>query len=286
MANETEQANIIAQTDVLADRASAALVRKIVVTPLIYAEEMSPTGTKVFPKEGSLTAGAVSESGSWSFGAGSEYTEGSLSLSQQKTMISVKLTREASRFTRADMMLMADRIGASIARDMEEDILALFDNFSGQDSSRTGTTLNVDALMDAAYQVKDNEAAPTGRRMVAVVDYKGSNEIKKELKDSGASAFGNVELVSALLGANPENGYVGNIPGIDVFETSGLPTSGSDDVALVFNPEMAFAAMYDSLVIESVFKGSEGVWDEITGYMFNAVGEWNDEAGYGVLSAT
>lgn len=286
MANETLQENIVHQTDVLADRASGALQKNVVVMPLIYSEAMSPTGTKLFPKEGTLTADTAADGTAWSFGAGSEYTETSLSLTQQKTMLSVKLTREAQRFTTMTPAKIADKIGTAIAIDMEEDILALFDDFSGQDNSRTGTTLDTDALLDAAYLVKANEAAPTGRNVIAVVEYKGENEIKKELKNTGAAAFGNDQMISLLTGMNQLSGYAGSLPGIDVFATSGLPTSGSDDVSLVFNPEIAFAAMYDVMVFEVVFKGSEGVYEEITGYAFNAVGEWNDEAGIGVLSAT
>lgn len=287
MAYETEKSNIIGPTDVLADGAAAALVQSIVVVPLINATDLPVgTDTKKFMQEGSLTSQtAISESATYNFDAGSEYTESSVSLTAAKDVVISKVTVEALKFKRINPARIAQLQGQALARGLDDAVLALTPGFSG---GVTATSiLTTDDVVEAVYVVNSGLAGLKGQNLRGIIDYKGQKELIKELKNSGALAWSHADQISLLKGLIAPNGYVGSLPGVDLFATDGLPTTGGDDVGLVFNPESAFAAMYDTGVsTEMVWVGSGGLYWEITSYVFNKVAERVDAAGARLRSDT
>lgn len=290
MANETEQGNIIGVTDEISDALAAALVQKVVVLPLIYSEDM-PDGTNVkkFRKDGSLTAETVAESAAYSFSGSSELTQTSSTATATKKMVSSKLTAEAMRFRGEDEISIAARQGAAIGRALDDEILALFSGFSSQVTATS--TLTTEDIIDAATTVATALAA-SENTLVGVFDYKGISEVKKEVAASSGAVYSNgamSTLVRELMLDDVDRpmGYVAHFAGVDLYQTNGLPTDAGDHVALVFNPEMAIAGMYDQGIETWVVnKGSEGVFKEITSYTFSDAIEWQDAAGCGVKSDT
>lgn len=284
MAFETEQGNAARVTDVISDAISAALVERVVVAPLVYTEDL-PQGTNVkkFRKDGSLTAEAVAESGTYSFSGSSELTQTSVSATAIKTAVASKLTVEAEQFSDLDISKLAREQGAALARAIDDEILALFDGFSTQVTSTT--VLTVDDLMTACYNVFAGNAGGA-QTLVGVLDHKGAHEIRKEIANSSASIWSQESLTTLLRGAQEAaNGYVGAIPGLELYATSGLPTDSSDDVGLVFNPMLAIAGMVSpSVNVRTSWEGSAGGYTEVYSYIFSDFVEWNDAAGCGVLS--
>lgn len=287
MANETENANIIGPTDVISDAIAAALVQGIVVVPLIASESVPEnTAVKLFRQEGSLAAtDGVAESSAYSFSSSSEYTETSVSATAAKTVVASKITVEALRFKNFDVAKTARLQGEALARTLDDNVLALFSGFNNGVTAASIAT--PDIWLDGVYTVNSSLAGLKGRNLTGVADYKAINELRKHLINSGATAYSHQSMITLLEGKTTPTGYAGSLPGADLYETDGLPTTGGDDIGLVFNPEMAFGAMYDSSVTTNVvWVGSSGLWWEVTSYIFNKVVEWVDAAGCKVRSDT
>ena len=111
------------------------------------------------------------------------------------------------------------------------------------------------------------------------IGYKAVVELQKYLMDSGATVFAHERMISLLRGIVDANGYVGSLPGVDLFQTDGHPTSGGDDVQLVFDPDLALAQMADKMVSTRMVWNPTGFFEEISAWLFQDVVEWNDEAG-------
>lgn len=286
MANETEISNAAKPTNVVSDAISAALVQAVVCVPHVYAEDL-PVGTnvKLFRKDGSLTAEAVSESATYNFSASSELTQSTITATAVKTAVVSKLTVEAQQFTSIDMNKIAMEQGKAIARKLDDDVLALFDGLTNVVTATN--VLTVADIMQGAYTVRSALAGGIGRRLIGIFDYKGIFEVQKELMLSAASALTQAPLITLLTGLPQANGYVGSVPGVDLYQTDGLSTTGGDDQAAVFNPETCFAGVYSpSVQTRQVWVGSGGFWDEIASFVFSHVVEWNDTAGVEVRSDT
>lgn len=292
MAYETEYANISHVTDVISDAVSPALVNKVVAAPHVYMEDL-PTGTmiKLFRKDGYLTAEEVNESAVQAVdGAEQELSMTEITATAVKLAATCHLTVETQTFTPISLGEIARKIGEAIARDWDDEILALFSGFS------TGVTatsvLTWDDVLEAAYTVRSGTAGVSDGPLVGIFDYKGIFELQKEFTASGAAHLSNQSEISLLKGVNGANGFTGEKGGVWTYNTSGLPTSSSDDVALVFDPRIAFAGMASPSVnirtrwLGAAGDGTRGFVDEVTGWIFCDIVEWNDGAGVMVKSDT
>jgi hypothetical protein len=286
MAYETELSNSAKVTNVLSDGISAALVQNVVALPHVYAEDL-PRGTmiKLWRKDGSLTAEAVSETSAYTPSASSELTQSTITATVAKTVCVSKLTVEAEQFGNIDLSKLAVEQGKAIARKLDADVVALF---AGIATTVTASSiLTVADVLQAAYSVRASLAGGIGAKLRGIFDYKGVFEIQKELLQSGGAALTNPELITLLTGLPQLNGYVGSLPGVDIYQTSGLPLSTSDDTGCVFNPETCFAGMYSpSVTVKPTWIGTAGFLTEVASYVFSSVVEWNDLAGCRVLSDT
>lgn len=295
MAYETEYANIVKPTDVLAVGAAKAFISEAFYLSTLRQPsiESLPVGTKtkLFRKRGYLVAETVAESGSITPSANNEITETSTSVTAEKQAVAVFPTVENLKFTEADLAAYGAESGQALARLSDSQLKALHSSFT---NSVTATSiLTVDDILDAAYTVRSSiKGGASGARLVGVFDYKGINEINKELKDAGGSAYVqqiNLELLGTTNG-EPLSQYKGNLMGVDIYETDGLPTSGGDDIALVFDPGLAYAAIVEGgLGINSTIdkpKATAGFKYEISSWAFWKVQLWNDTAACKVLSDT
>lgn len=285
MAFETERGNIVTPTDVVSDAISAALVQRTILFPLVYTEDLPDnTPTKKFRKAGSLTAAEVAESAAWTFGAGSEYTETSASATATKFACVSKLTVEADRFTPVSPDKLYQEQGAAIARDVEGEIKTLFSGFS---NAVTATSIaTVADILQALYLVQSGTSGVSDGMLAGVFDYKAIMEIRKEIVASGASHYVQPNQTTLLAGIAADSGYVGDVPGVNCYQTNGLPTDTGDDVNLVFDPALAIAGMVGPIQTRQSWKGSEGFFDELASYLFSDFVEWNDAAACAVKSDT
>lgn len=281
-------ANSAHPTDVISDGITAALVQKVVVTPFVRAEDLpSNTATKLFRKDGSVTAESMAEAGAYTYSASSEITQSTVSATAGKTVVCTKITVEADQFGMVRPEQIPGYHGSAIARALDDEILALFTGFTGNTAVTATSVLTVADILLGAYRVNASLAGRDGANLIGVFDYKGVYEIQKELVQTGATPFSIESMISLLKSTQGANGYRGSIPGVEIYCTDGLPTSSSDDVGLVFNPDLAFGGMYSPGVqTKETWVGSSGFHTEFASWIFHKVIEWNDKAGCTVKSDT
>lgn len=292
MANETELSNIAHATNVVSQGITPYLVNPVVVGPLIRYEPL-PVGTnvKLFRKDGYLIAEEVNESAVFAIdAAGQELTQTSVTATAVKLVSNVCLSVEAQQFSSLTLNDLARYAGEAIARDWDDEILGLFSGFSGQVTATS--TLTIADCLTAAYTVRSGTAGVSSGRLITVLDYKGMMEIEKELTASGAAHLANPSEISLLSGNRQPNGYRGSKAGMDFYETSGLPTSSSDDVALCYDPNLAFGGMISTQPqvrlrwLGGTGDGTRALCDEVCAWIFCDIIEWNDAGGVGILSDT
>lgn len=285
MTNHTELSNIAIPTDVVSDAISAALVQSVVAWPRIYSEDL-PVGTNVkkFRRDGSLTAEEIAESASYTFSASSELTQTSVGSTATKFGCVSKLSVEAQQFAGVTPAQIYQKQGEAIARDLDDEILALT---SGVSTVVTASNvLTIDNIMTAVYNVQNGTQGVSSGVLDGLFDYKGIMEVRKELLNAGAAVFSQPQQTSLLAGTAQNTGYVGSLPGVNLYQTNGLPITGGDDIAVVFDPALAFASVYGGMQSKASWKGSEGFFDELATYVFFDVVEWNDAAACAVRSDT
>lgn len=286
MAYETEQGNFITIGNEISAAIAPAFVNASIGMNLVYNEQLQGQAiSKKFQKSGSLVAETLAESTAYTFSASSELTDSSVTCTATKGVIITKVTVEAEEFagSASDRNRVAVEQGRALARLYDTTLLALS---SGLSTGITATTiLTVNDLLDAQYTIF-NAKCPPGR-LAFIGDYKGVKELGKEVIATTASAFANPNFLG-LVGAPAANNYKGSFADMEIYQTSGLPTSGGDDVAMLFHPSYAFCGVTkgEFRTVVSPLKASEGFWTEVASYFFYDIKEWNDAAGCKVLSDT
>lgn len=289
MANETELSNMIYQTDMVAMELTPAFVQRDNILGIVKTFP-TPENTNVLKvaKSGSFTAAAGTESTAYTFGAGSELTDTATTLTATRHEVASKITIEALRF--GDPFNELSRIlsaqGEALNRLLASDFKTLFSSVSNAVTSTS--VLTKDDLLDAKYGVVSSTLGAGSRNLVAMLDHKGVNELQKELSDSGAAVFTSTIDLGGIMGVADAGTPKGEIFGIMVYETSGLPTDSGDDVGCVYDPELAFVASIDPVGVTTQVKQPESQepWLEIFSYIFWDISEHNDLAARQLKSDT
>ena len=285
---QTGSSNIARPTDVVSDAISAALVQRVVLAPLVYSESL-PQQTKVknWRKKGKLVAEQVAEYGSITLSANSQYVETTAASTAVKLACCAELTVETEQFTSMSESQIYTELGQAIARYYDYYIGALF---SGSTHSVTCSgAASLPKLLEAIYtchRYTEGNAAP---QLIAVLNYKGIFELKKELALTSATALvSNLKMASILTGATGANGFVGEYPGARIYQTKYVATSGAYDCGMVFDPAIGFGAMVSLTPnFRSFWKGmQQGGVTEFAAWIFADCVLWNDYATCIFKSAT
>lgn len=279
MANEIKIANAATPTDVISAAISRPLVDKVVCIQHVFAEGL-PVGTPVKKarKDAALGLGAtVTEASNYTFGSDSEFTQSSVSLTAAKTVIASKITEEAKQFTTITDQDIINKQGNSLARTLDNAVKLLATGWA--QTITTANPLLIEDVMECAYLIRAGYANEDGRRLVAILDYKGVHQLGLQAVASSASAFVAPEMLAVLMGLRNPNGFVAPIPGADVYEVGGLPTGGGYRSGMVINPALAMFGIYGPVQVLRKNPDSQGLFTELTSYVFNQVAEWNDAAG-------
>lgn len=259
---------------------------------LVYAQDC-PSNTNVikFPIMNALIAEAVTEGAVYiPSDANSDLNITSVTATAVKKGIVSPITVESLRFGGglANPAGIADEQGRALARLFDAGLLALFDGLSN--AVTASSTLDIDTLLQARYVV-DNGLCPPGPR-VAVLDYKGVNELRKLVANSGAAIWSS-QYSSPIFGTPAANGFVGNMLGIDIYQATGLSTTGSDDQGALFDPRYCFAAAMGGAPETNIRWTGAGVASQVAGFSYEVsshafwhVLEWHDAAGCEVRSDT
>lgn len=274
MANETTTAGINHIERVYSDSISAAFLKSVVAMQLIHSEDL-PDGTLVKSYKNKVgmteTSGTVAEAGNFTTVTQHTNTQGNLTAA--KTPTSSTLTVEALDFNLTSDQEVVDEQTSALKRGTDTEILALFPSFTNSITA-VGAGV-VDDLYDSCFLTAD----ATQRDVVfrGIFGRKFINTIRKEIQNSGGASY-TIENRLSVLGQPGQplaqvNGYVGSIPGLDLFQTSGFSTSSSNVVQAIFDPTDAIEGIYGKGVNTwaiKVGRGNPSFVIELSSYFYHA----------------
>jgi len=162
--------------------------------------------------------------------------------------------------------------GEGIAKKMDQDLIALFDGFSTTLGDGTGA-ISAASIFNAASTLRA-EGLPTNE-CVAVLHPKIAFDLKANLTNTFANANAN-DLANEAL----RSGFIGQIAGIQIFETSNMSNSGNagDYKGAIFHRDALALAMMQDIKIETQRDASLRA-DEIVATAVYGVGEIHDSYG-------
>jgi len=153
---------------------------------------------------------------------------------------------------------IGDQSGRAIAESMDKQVFSLFTSFSTEVGPGAGGEVTVDTLLKAAATLRSNKL--TGP-FYAVLHPRQAYNVKKVLTNAGASTIPALSNV----GNNVLSGfYIGNIAGIQVYESGLITVDGSDDaIGAVFAGSAIGHAMRGSIEMNELYLPKERATDVV-----------------------
>ena len=180
----------------------------------------------------------------------------------------------ASRNVAADIGRL---FGEAIARKIDADLSALFSGFSTEKGPGAGSEIVVQDLFEAAAELRTNNAPGP---YYGVFHPKQIFNVKKTLTNTFVGR--DTELSNEAM----RTGFVGNIAGVQIFESSNISVDGSDDsIGGVFSQDALALAMMQDLKIESQRDASLRA-DELVASAVFGVSEIHDSYGVKITADT
>ena len=168
--------------------------------------------------------------------------------------------------------------GEAVARKMDQDLTALFLNFTAIGNGATAITAA--NIFQVVAQLK-SDAVPT-EGMVCVLHPSIAYDLKASLTNTGNTPFG------AFPGSEVSNeamrtGFVGTLAGIPVFETSNMATTGNagDYMGAVFQTDALGLGMIGDITLETQRRASY-LGDDIVCSAYYGVGVLQNNYGRGL----
>jgi len=274
MANESTSSTLSElYTEIVAEALFVASERSV-MRPLVKNYAISGGGKSVeVPIYAAVSAAAVSEASDLSNTA---INPSSVTISASENGIMTTLTdlarNSAPRNVAADIGKL---FGEAIAKKIDTDLTALFDGFSSVVGS-AGTEVTVAKIFEAVATLRQ---AAVPMPLAGVLNPKVAYNVKKNLTNTFVNPNPN-DLTNEAL----RTGYVGNIAGVQMFETSNVDgTSDTDNCkGGIFHKDALGLAMMQDLKIETQRDASLRA-DEIVATAVYGVGELHDSYGVEIL---
>ena len=274
MANESTSSTLSElYTEIVAEALFVASERSV-MRPLVKNYAISGGGKSVeVPVYAAVSAAAVSEASDLSNTA---INPTSVTITASENGIMTTLTdlgRNASpRNVAADIGKL---FGEAIAKKIDTDLTALFDGFSSVVGS-AGTEVTVAKIFEAVATLRQ---AAVPMPLAGVLNPKVAYNVKKNLTNTFVNPNPN-DLTNEAL----RTGYVGNIAGVQMFETSNVDGTTDTDNCKggIFHKDALGLAMMQDLKIETQRDASLRA-DEIVATAVYGVGELHDSYGVEIL---
>ena len=274
MANETTSSTLSElYTEIVAEALFVASERSV-MRPLVKNYAISGGGKSVeVPIYSAVSAAAVSEASDLSNTA---INPTSVTISASENGIMTTLTdlarNAAPRNVAADIGKL---FGEAIAKKIDTDLTALFDGVSSVVGS-AGAEVTVAKIFEAVATLRQ---AAVPMPLAGVLNPKVAYNVKKNLTNTFVNPNPN-DLTNEAL----RTGYVGNIAGVQMFETSNVDgTSDTDNCkGGIFHKDALGLAMMQDLKIETQRDASLRA-DEIVATAVYGVGELHDSYGVEIL---
>ena len=274
MANESTSSTLSElYTEIVAEALFVASERSV-MRPLVKNYAISGGGKSVeVPIYAAVSAAAVSEASDLSNTA---INPTSVTITASENGIMTTLTdlarNSAPRNVAADIGKL---FGEAIAKKIDTDLTALFDGFSSVVGS-AGAEVTVAKIFEAVATLRQ---AAVPMPLAGVLNPKVAYNVKKNLTNTFVNPNPN-DLTNEAL----RTGYVGNIAGVQMFETSNVDgTSDTDNCkGGIFHKDALGLAMMQDLKIETQRDASLRA-DEIVATAVYGVGELHDSYGVELL---
>jgi N4-gp56 family major capsid protein len=275
MANESTSSTLSElYTEIVAEALFVASERSI-MRPLVKNYAITGGGKSVeVPIYSSVSASAVSEASDL---ANTEINPTSVTITASENGIMTTLTdlarNSAPRNVAGDIGKL---FGEAIARKIDKDLTALFGGFSNTVGSAS-TVMSAALIFQAVAKLRATGVPSDNLACIL------HPQVAFDLKSGLTNTFANPNM-----GAGNEalrTGFAGQIAGVNVFETSNMTDSSSNDPGTtgdykgaVFHPEALALAMMQDLKIETQRDASLRA-DEIVATAVYGVGELHDSYG-------
>ena len=276
MANETTSSTISElYTEIVAEALFVASEQSIMRGLVRNNSIVGGRKSEEVPIYATVSAGAVSEASDLSNTA---VNPSSVTITASEVGIMTTLTdlarNSASRNVAADIGRL---FGESIATKIDTDLAALFTVFSTEKGPGAGSEITVQDLFECAAELKTNKAPGP---YYGVFHPKQIFNVKKSLTNTFVGR--DTELSNEAM----RTGFVGNVAGIQIFETSNIAVDGSDDsIGGVFSQDALGLAMMQDLKMETQRDASLRA-DEIVATAVFGVGELHDSYGVKITADT
>ena len=276
MANETTSSTISELYTEIVQEALFVASEQSIMRGLVRNYTIAGGGKSVeVPIYATVSAAAVSEASDLSNTA---VNPSSVTITASEIGVMTTLTdlarNSASRNVAADIGRL---FGEGIATKIDSDLAALFTGFSTEKGPGAGSELTVQDLFECATELKTNKAPGP---YYGVFHPKQIFNVKKSLTNTFVGR--DTELANEAM----RSGFVGNIAGIQIFESSNISVDGSDDsIGAVFSQDALGLAMMQDLKIETQRDASLRA-DEIVATAVYGVGELHDSYGVKLTADT
>ena len=166
--------------------------------------------------------------------------------------------------------------GEGIARKIDKDLTALFAGFSAGKGDYT-TALTAAEIFESVAKLRGQGVDPSG--IVCVLHPEIAYDLKKALTTNGNVAF-TAGAFGAVANEAMQAGYVGQLAGVPVFETSNIDydTNAGDFPGAVFHRDALGLAMIGDVAIETA-RRIDYLSTEIVASCHYGVGELQDGLG-------
>ena len=276
MANETTSSTISElYTEIVAEALFVAQEQSI-MRGLVRNYTIAGGGKSVeVPIYATVSAGAVSEASDLSNTA---VNPSSVTITASEVGLMTTLTDLARNSSSRNVAGDIGRLfGEAIATKIDSDLSALFTGFSTEKGPGAGSELTVQDLFECSAELKTNNAPGP---YYGVFHPKQIFNVKKSLTNTFVGR--DTELSNEAM----RSGFVGNVAGIQIFESSNISVDGSDDsIGAVFSQDALGLAMMQDLKIETQRDASLRA-DEIVATAVFGVGELHDSYGVKLTADT
>ena len=271
MANESTSSTLSELYTEIVAEAEFVIQEKSIMKNLVKNYTIAGGGKSVeVPIYSAISASAVAEATDLSNTA---VNPTSVTITASEVGVMTTLTdlarNSASRNVAADIGRL---FGEGIAKKMDQDLIALFDGFSTTLGDGTGA-IAASSIFNAASTLR--AAGLPVEECFAILHPKIAYDLKANLTNTFANPNAGDLQNEAL-----RSGYVGQLAGISVFETSNMSNTGTagDYKGAVFHKDALALAMMQDIKIETQRDASLRA-DEIVATAVYGVGELHDSYG-------
>jgi hypothetical protein len=282
MANETVLSGLVSQTDVVNGLITPEFEARAMMIALGTESNIEAKSQK-FTQRNGTTASTVAEGAT---ATKAVITQTGTTVSPTKQVAYNEITKESLKFAGVGMTAEGVAVlqATALQRNFDSTALGLVSGFTN--SAVATSTLDFDTIFEGVFNV-DSADTPLDDTLACVLSVKQVFELKKDTTGSAGGAWANPDLQKMVLERPKANNFIGNIGGVDFYQSSLVNTDGGTPnryEGILFHPRYAFAyALAGQPDTDMIWVPSKKTLEVVTDFFFG-IGEWVDGAGCQIKS--